>query len=105
MLARHLKGAPLGVYVTAAMRGTGVGRSIMGALLGHAARLERIEQVGLLVATTQVAAMRLYQSMGFVSFRCERWALKIGERYVDEAHGASPEVGREVTPIASSRRG
>ena len=82
---RH-KGHIWGVYVTAAMRGSGVGRSIMSAVLERAARVAGIEQVGLLVAKTQAAAMRLYQSMGFRSFGCERRALKIGERYVDEEH-------------------
>jgi ribosomal protein S18 acetylase RimI-like enzyme len=82
---RH-KGHIWGVYVTSAMRGSGVGRSIMSAVLERAARVEGIEQIGLLVATTQVAAMGLYQSLGFRSFGCERWALKIGERYVDEEH-------------------
>jgi ribosomal protein S18 acetylase RimI-like enzyme len=42
--------------------------------------------VRLLVATTQAAAMGLYQALGFRSFGCERRALKIGERYVDEDH-------------------
>jgi hypothetical protein len=82
---RH-KGHVWGVYVTAALRGTGIGRSVMCALLEHAARVKGIEQLGLLVATTQAAAMELYQTLGFRSFGCERWALKIGERYVDEEH-------------------
>jgi len=78
--------ALLGIYVTAAMRGSGVGRSIMSAVLERAARMEGIEQSVLLVATTQVAARGLYESLGFQSFGCERRALKIGERYVDEEH-------------------
>jgi ribosomal protein S18 acetylase RimI-like enzyme len=82
---RH-KGHIWGVYVTAAMRGSGVGRSIMRAVLERAARVEGIEQIGLLVATTQAAAMGLYQAIGFRSFGCEQRALKIGERYVDEVH-------------------
>lgn len=68
------------------MRGTGGGRSIMRALTEHAARVEGIEQTGLLVATTQAAAIALYQSLGFRLFGCERRALKIGERYGDEEH-------------------
>jgi GNAT superfamily N-acetyltransferase len=74
------------VYVTAAVRDTGIGRSIMNAALEHAARVEGIEQIGLLVATTQAAAMGLYQTFGFRSFGCEQRALKIGVRYVDEEH-------------------
>jgi RimJ/RimL family protein N-acetyltransferase len=82
---RH-KGHIWGVYMTAAMRGAGVGRNVMSALLEHAARVEGIEQIVLLVATSQAAAMGLYQSLGFRSFGCERRALKIGDRYVDEEH-------------------
>jgi ribosomal protein S18 acetylase RimI-like enzyme len=64
---RH-KGHIWGVYATSAMRGTGIGRSIMSAVLEHAARVEGSEQIGLLVATTQAAAMGLYQALGFQSF-------------------------------------
>ena len=35
-------------------------------------------------ATTQAAAITLYQSLGFRSFGCEHRALKIGGRYVDQ---------------------
>ena len=82
---RH-KGHVWGVYVTAAMCGNGIGRSIMRAVLERAACVEGIEQIVLLVATTQAAAMGLYQSLGFRSFGREHRALKIGDRYVDEEH-------------------
>ena len=72
--------------MTAGMRGAGVGLRLMIALLEHAVSLEGIEQIALLVATTQTTAMALYDSLGFRSFGCERRALKIGERYVDEEH-------------------
>lgn len=82
---RH-KGHIWGVYVTAATRGSGMGRNIMSAVLERAASVEGIEQIGLLVAITQAAAIALYQSLGFRSFGCQRRALKVGERYVDEEH-------------------
>jgi ribosomal protein S18 acetylase RimI-like enzyme len=82
---RH-KGHIWGVYVTAPMRGTGIGRMIMSALLERASRVEGVEQIGLMVATTQTAAIALYQSLGFRSFGCEHRALRIGERYIDEEH-------------------
>ena len=85
MKERH-KGQIWGVYVTAGVRGSGIGRMIMSAVLENAARVEGIEQIVLMVATTQAAAIRLYQSFGFLSFGCEQRALKIGERYVDEEH-------------------
>ena len=82
---RH-KGNVWGVYVTAGMRGAGIGLRLMIALLEQAVSLEGIEQIALLVATTKTAAKRLYESLGFRSFGCERRALKIGQRYVDEDH-------------------
>jgi ribosomal protein S18 acetylase RimI-like enzyme len=82
---RH-KGHIWGVYVTARMRGSGIGRTIMSALVERATDVEGIEQVGLMVATSQTAAIALYESLGFRSFGCEHRALKIGERYVDEEH-------------------
>ena len=50
------------------MRGGGIGRSMMSALLEHAARVEGTEQIALAVATTQAAAIALYQSPGCRSF-------------------------------------
>jgi ribosomal protein S18 acetylase RimI-like enzyme len=43
-------------------------------VMEHAARVEGIEQIVLVVATTQGAAIALYQSLGFRSFGCERRA-------------------------------
>jgi ribosomal protein S18 acetylase RimI-like enzyme len=54
--------------MTAAMRGGGIGRNMMSALLEHAARVEGTEQIALAVATAQAAAIALYQSPGFRSF-------------------------------------
>ena len=82
---RH-RGHVWGVYVMPAMRGSGFGRSIMNTLLEHASRVDGIEQIGLMVAASQAAAVALYRSLGFRSFGCERRALKIGRRYVDEEH-------------------
>ncbi len=80
---RH-KGRVWGVYVTRAARGKGAGREMLRLLLDRASGIEGIEQVLLSVATVQNAAVNLYRSLGFESFGCERRALKIGDRYVDE---------------------
>jgi ribosomal protein S18 acetylase RimI-like enzyme len=82
---RH-KGHVWGVYVTERARGAGVGRMIMSALLERASSIEGVEHIVLSVTTTQAAARGLYQSLGFQSFGCERSALKIGDRYVDEEY-------------------
>jgi ribosomal protein S18 acetylase RimI-like enzyme len=82
---RH-KGHIWGVYVAREARGKGVGRSLLLALLERSANIHGIEQIGLSVTTTQPAAPALYRSLGFESFGCERKALKIGDRYVDEEY-------------------
>lgn len=82
---RH-KGRVWGVYLTAAMRGQGIGRSMMKALLDRAAVIAGLEQISLAVATGQTTAIALYRSVGFVPFGCEVRALKVGERYIDEEH-------------------
>jgi ribosomal protein S18 acetylase RimI-like enzyme len=80
---RH-KGHIWGVYVSSEARGQGAGRRMLCSLLERAGSLEGIEQIMLAVGTTQAAAGSLYRSLGFESFGCERRALKIGNRYVDE---------------------
>ena len=81
--ARH-KGHLWGVYVAREARGRGVGRDLMRAVLERAAGIEGVEQIMLSVVTAQNAAVNLYRSLGFEAYGCERRALKIGERYVDE---------------------
>ncbi len=81
--ARH-KGHIWGVYVAREARSHGVGRKMLQAVLERAIRIDGLEQIMLSVVTEQNAAVSLYRSMGFESYGCERRALKIGERYVDE---------------------
>ena len=82
---RH-KGLIWGVYVTRNARGKRAGRNMLQMLLERAGAIQGIDQIMLSVATVNEAALRLYRSLGFQSYGCERRALKIGERYVDEEH-------------------
>jgi RimJ/RimL family protein N-acetyltransferase len=82
---RH-KGHIWGVYVTREARGKGAAREMLRMLVDRAAGIDGIEQIMLAVSTRQEAAVRLYRSLGFESFGCERRALKVGDRYVDEEH-------------------
>jgi len=50
---RH-KGHVWGVYVTPAMRGSGLGRGIMNALLEHASRVDGIEQIVLFLTACRL---------------------------------------------------
>lgn len=82
---RH-KGRIYGVYVSAAHRGKGVGRALIGELLERAKKDSSLEQILLAVGTVQHAAKDLYSSFGFVTYGTEPRGLKVGSTYVDEDH-------------------
>jgi ribosomal protein S18 acetylase RimI-like enzyme len=82
---RH-KGRIFGVYVSAAQRGKGVARTLIGELLERVRRDKAIEQILLAVGTVQTAAKALYSSFGFVVYGTEPRGLKVGSTYVDEDH-------------------
>jgi ribosomal protein S18 acetylase RimI-like enzyme len=75
-------------------RGNHVGRKLLVELLRKAAEEPGLEQIKLTVATGQTAAVRLYSSLGFESFGCERHALRVDEFYVDEEHMVLRLAGR-----------
>ena len=72
------------MYVSEECRGKGVGRALLGELIGLVQLLPGIEQVALAVSCQNVAAKTLYESLGFEVYGCEKRALKIGGEYVDE---------------------
>ncbi len=80
------KGQIWGVYVTEGWRGKGAGRRMLIELLRTAQQQPGLEAILLTVAAAQTAARKLYVSLGFEPFGCERCALKIGDSYVDEEH-------------------
>ena len=80
---RH-RGGIWGVYVSEECRGKGIGRALLGELLGLVQLLPGIEQVALAVSSQNAGAKGLYESLGFEFYGCERRALKIGDEYVDE---------------------
>jgi ribosomal protein S18 acetylase RimI-like enzyme len=80
---RH-RGGIWGVYVSEECRGKGVGRALLGELIGLVQLLPGIEQVALAVSSQNAGAKGLYESLGFEVYGCERRALKIGDGYVDE---------------------
>lgn len=82
---RH-KGRIFGVYVSAAHRGRGLGRALIGELLERAQRDASVEQIQLAVGTVQHAAKGLYRSFGFEVYGTEPRGLKVGATYVDEDH-------------------
>jgi RimJ/RimL family protein N-acetyltransferase len=87
-LKRKHKGRIWGVYVTASARGQGLGRAILTTVLAQARELPGLEQVLLTVGADQVAAKKLYESLGFRAFGREPKALRVGQEAVDEDHMA-----------------
>jgi len=78
------KGFVWGVYVSQRWRGQGVGRRLMAALIEKARGQPGLERITLHVATVQVAARKLYTSLGFEPFGCESESLKVAGVYIDE---------------------
>ena len=78
---RH-KGTLVGMYVRPDMRGRGIGRLLVDAVLAAAAG--EVEQVRLAVVAGNAAARALYERCGFAAYGLERRALKAGGVYYDE---------------------
>ena len=80
---RH-RGGIWGVYVSQECRGKGIGRALLGELIGLVQFLPGMEQVALAVSRENAGAKALYESLGFEVYGCEKRALKIGDEYADE---------------------
>lgn len=87
---RHAKSAHLvslwGMYVSPRHRGTGLGRALLDACLGHARAVKGIEAIQLSVTDAATAARRLYERAGFVTWGIQPDALRHGGRSVSEHH-------------------
>jgi ribosomal protein S18 acetylase RimI-like enzyme len=73
-----------GVYVSKERRKKGLGRALLAEILHQAESSPGIEQIFLRVGSTNSAAKRLYQSLGFQTCGFEPRVLKVGGKYVDE---------------------
>jgi RimJ/RimL family protein N-acetyltransferase len=89
----RLKGAKLrhkalivSMYVRKVNRGTGIAGELMRATLAHLQSFGDIDQAQLAVVTSNQAAVRFYEKMGFQPYAHEKRALKIGDTYLDETH-------------------
>jgi len=87
-LKRKHKGKVWGMYVADAVRGQGIGRGLLEALLGCARTIADLEEVQLSVSASQAAARQLYRAMGFEMYAREHRALRVGEEYFDEEYMA-----------------
>ena len=77
------KGHIWGVYVRPESRGKGVGSALMKEIIRRARELDGLEQITL-VASANLPAQRLYESVGFEGYGIEPHSLKIGTEYVDD---------------------
>lgn len=73
-----------GVYVRDAYRGQKMGKHLMQAVLDELKNNEEIEKVNLNVNVAQLAAVKLYESLGFQIAGTLHKEMKIGNEYVDE---------------------
>ncbi|MGH2388103.1 MAG: GNAT family N-acetyltransferase [Chloroflexota bacterium] len=80
---RH-KGSIRSMYVALEARGSGVGRALLERAIAEACRQPGLEQIALLVVSTNPAARRLYAACGFTVYGVEPCALKVGDQYFDE---------------------
>jgi ribosomal protein S18 acetylase RimI-like enzyme len=80
---RH-KGAIIGMYVAEVARGRGVGRALLEHAIAEARQQPGLEQILLMVVSSNETALRLYAACGFTRYGVEPRALKLGERYFDE---------------------
>jgi hypothetical protein len=71
------KGGLWGMYVAGAARGHGVARELVTAALAHARATPGIAKVTLSVDSQNVAAIALYESLGFVVFAREADAVRL----------------------------
>jgi ribosomal protein S18 acetylase RimI-like enzyme len=78
------KGRLWGMYVRPSSRNAGVGGRLVRAVLDVAR--ENVELIQLSVVRENRPARRLYESVGFLEFGMEPKALKLGDKYYDEAH-------------------
>ena len=75
-----------GVYVAPELRGQGIAKRLLEALIERARQLPGLERLILAANVADPKATSLYKSVGFVPFGVEPAALKIGEQYVDDVH-------------------
>ena len=83
-LKSHHRGRVWGVYLAADVRRRGVGRRMMEMLIERARSNPEIRWISLYVARHQIAARRLYGSLGFQPSGVEHEAICVDGEYLDE---------------------
>lgn len=79
-----------GVYITPRVRGTGVGRAMVGKAVEVARAMEGVTTIELSCSENSTAAAALYRSLGFVQWGTEPDAIRTGGRSYNELHMSLP---------------
>ncbi len=79
-----------GVYAAPAVRGSGLARRVLAALIDHARDVLGVEFLTLGVNVANIPALRLYASLGFLRIGIERGFLKVDGVLHDEVHMQLP---------------
>lgn len=72
------------VYVTPSARGKGVARRLMEELIDYAKKHAYVEQLYLMVTSTNTPAVNLYNHLGFLKYGVDLRSMKTEGRYIDE---------------------
>jgi RimJ/RimL family protein N-acetyltransferase len=75
-----------GVFVDVQQRGKGVARRLVNACIEQAEADPAVMQVHLSVNAENNAALRLYESLGFIAYGTEPRSMRVGELFYDEHH-------------------
>jgi len=92
MKSRH-KAEINAMFVKPEVRGRGVAKAIMQAIIAHAKSCENLTQIRLTVGANNLPAKKLYESFGFVEFGVELRSLNVNGHYIDTAHMAKQLLG------------
>ncbi|MCF7760303.1 MAG: GNAT family N-acetyltransferase [Cephaloticoccus sp.] len=82
---RH-KGVIWGMYVHPDWRGKGIGRKLMLEILDRCEQMPDLRRVRLSVTGNNVAARKLYESLGFILYGVEVEALRAAGEFLPELH-------------------
>lgn len=82
----------LGISIASSLRGQGVGRAVMEALIEWAYENPRIETLRLQVFPRNLAAMNLYRSLGFVEEGRELRAIKFADGTYEDLVSMAKDV-------------
>ena len=80
------KATLFGMYVVSSHRGCGLGRALVDAALDFARSSPSLRIIQLTVTDSNVSAISLYETCGFVHFGSEPYAVRVGDGFITKIH-------------------